>query len=59
MPPTASRFEKIKVGFDNLLKEEDIKLSNNIIKTIEHLTEIKLENPLNYNLKNLIVNLDL
>ena len=59
MQPTASRFEKMEINFSNLLKENDIIDAKTMEKNINEITSIKLENPLNYDLNNLIINLDL
>ena len=59
MQPTASRFEKIKLKFSNLLTKEEIKRSDNIKKIIDKLTDIKIKDVLNYDLNSLIVNVDL
>ena len=59
MQPTASRFEKIKVEFNSLLNNEEIEEAEKINKMIiNKLSNIKLTKKLNYNLKNLIINLD-
>ena len=59
--PTASRFEKIEVDFSNLLEKEEIKRAENISNIFNQLTKLKLKDKkkLNYDLNNLIVNLDL
>ena len=60
LPPVANRFEKIDIEFSNLLTKDEKDQANSINKNINRLTEIKLgENKnLNYDLNNLIVNLD-
>ena len=60
--PTASRFEKIEVDYSNLLDDDEIERAKVIYKIIfNKLTNIKLDEGknLNYDLNNLIVNLDL
>ena len=60
--PTASRFEKIEVDYSNLLDKDEIEKAKKIYEIIfKKLTNIKLDEDikLNYDLNNLIVNLDL
>ena len=61
LQPIASRFEKIEVNFSNLLTDDEIKSAYSIEANINKLTKIKLDGKkcLNYELNNLIVNLDL
>ena len=56
MQPTASRFEKIKLNFSNLLSKEQLKESEQLEKIINKLTVLKLKEELNYDLNSLIMN---
>ena len=61
LQPIASRFEKIEVDFSNLLTDKERHKAINYELAINRLTKIKLSEgkKLNYDLNNLIVNLDL
>ena len=55
--PFLNKFEKIKINFDNLLNEQQLKIANEVINEIDLKNIInKYKKSIKYNLKNLLIN---